>query len=62
MLYHWGLWGDITDRFPGHPGSVDALLALSDDVLCTGCTDGRLRYVVYTHRDWPDWAAKLTII
>ena len=44
MLYNWGLWEDITDRFPVHAESVDCLLRISDSVICTGCMDGWVRY------------------
>lgn len=50
LLFNWGLWGDITDRFPGHPQSIDSLLATSDSVVCTGCMDGTIRWVVDTVR------------
>ena len=43
LLYHWGLWGDCTDRFPAHSDSIDSLLALGDSVLCTGSSDGTIR-------------------
>lgn len=33
------------DRMPGHPSSVDALVALTDDVLATGSSDGLIRLV-----------------
>ena len=26
LLYSWGCWADCSDRAPGHPQSVDALL------------------------------------
>ena len=49
LLYHWGLWGDCTDRYPAHSDSVDSLLAIGDSVLCTGSSDGTVRCVcVYT--------------
>ena len=54
---------DISDRFPGHPASVDALLALDDDIVMTGSSDGLIRIisilpnkmlgVVGQHSDWP---------
>ena len=44
VLFNWGLWGDITDRFPGHPQSVDSLLTTSDSVVCSGCMDGTIRW------------------
>ena len=43
LLYHWGLWGDCTDRYPAHSDSIDSLLALGDSVLCTGSSDGTIR-------------------
>lgn len=33
------------DRMPGHPSSVDALVALTDDVVATGSSDGLIRVV-----------------
>lgn len=44
-LFSWGQWGDISDRFPGHPLSVDSCVAVSDDVVCTGSMDGKIRAV-----------------
>lgn len=43
MIYNWGLWEDITDRYPIHPQSVDCLLPLNSSVVCTGCMDGWVR-------------------
>ena len=42
-LFHWGLWGDVTDRFPSHPDSIDAMVKISEDRICTGCMDGSVR-------------------
>ena len=36
---------DISDRFPGHPSSVDALLPLDDDIVMTGSSDGVIRII-----------------
>lgn len=47
MIYNWGLWGDITDRYPCHPQSVDCMVPLNDSVVCTGCMDGMIRYISY---------------
>ena len=41
--YKWGQWADCSDRFPGHPHSIDALAALDDDTLLTGSSDGLIR-------------------
>ena len=37
-------WGDVSDRFPGHPESIDALCAIDDTLLATGCGDGHIRF------------------
>ncbi|KAM7435026.1 WD domain repeat-containing protein 55 [Porites harrisoni] len=44
-LFSWGEWGDISDRFPGHPLSIDSCVAVSDSVVCTGSMDGIIRAV-----------------
>ena len=36
---------DISDRFPGHPSSVDALLPLEEDIVMTGSSDGVIRII-----------------
>ena len=62
-LFDWGDIGDLSDRFPGHPQSVDALVALDDDILISGSSDGVIRIlsvlpnrmlgVVGEHSEWP---------
>eukprot|EP00299_Pterocystis_sp_00344_P013893 c6851_g1_i1.p1 GENE.c6851_g1_i1~~c6851_g1_i1.p1 ORF type:complete len:364 (-),score=74.01 c6851_g1_i1:22-1113(-) len=44
-IFSYGDWGDVSDRMPGHPQSVDSIVALSDDVICTGSSDGIVRVV-----------------
>eukprot|EP00884_Botryococcus_braunii_P017552 jgi/Botrbrau1/4480/Bobra.0220s0014.1 len=44
-IYSWGQFSDMSDRIPGHPGSVDAMVRLDDDTIVTGCADGLLRAV-----------------
>ncbi|KAL7579841.1 hypothetical protein ACA910_004854 [Epithemia clementina (nom. ined.)] len=44
-IFSWGTWGDVSDRFPGHPASVDALLPVDEDTLLTGSSDGLIRVV-----------------
>ena len=44
-VFSWGDWGDITDRFPGHPHSIDTMLKLDDDTVFTGSSDGLIRFV-----------------
>ncbi|XP_021375127.1 WD repeat-containing protein 55-like [Mizuhopecten yessoensis] len=44
-IFNWGEWGNISDRFPGHPMSVDCMVAVTDNILCTGSSDGIVRAV-----------------
>ena len=44
-VWSWGTWGDISDRFPGHPASIDALLKVDEDTILTGSSDGVVRLV-----------------
>lgn len=44
-VWSFGTWGDVSDRFPGHPQSIDALLKIDEDTLLTGCSDGYIRAV-----------------
>lgn len=43
MIYNWGLWNDITDRYPIHCEGIDCMVALNSHVVCTGCMDGWVR-------------------
>jgi len=44
-LFSYNIWGDISDRFPGHPQSIDALLKIDEDTVLTGSSDGLVRCV-----------------
>ena len=44
-LFSYNIWGDISDRFPGHPQSIDALLKIDEDTVLTGSSDGLVRAV-----------------
>ncbi|KAL7420308.1 WD repeat-containing protein jip5 [Cryptotrichosporon argae] len=56
-------WGDCVDRIPGHPASVDAIVALTPDIVATGSEDGMVRVmqilpnkflgVIATHDEYP---------
>ncbi|KAI9221702.1 WD40-repeat-containing domain protein [Blastocladiella britannica] len=62
-VWKWGWWGDMDDRFPGHPGEIDSMVALADDLVVTGCSDGLVRVlsvlpnkllgVIGSHEDFP---------
>ncbi|XP_058067556.1 WD repeat-containing protein 55 isoform X2 [Magnolia sinica] len=45
LLYSWGYFKDCSDRFLGHPMSVDTLLKLDEDTLISGSEDGVIRLV-----------------
>lgn len=44
-IFNWGEWGNISDRFPGHPMSIDSIVPLNDDIIFTGSFDGVVRAV-----------------
>mmetsp|Transcript_36155 Transcript_36155/g.79135 ORF Transcript_36155/g.79135 Transcript_36155/m.79135 type:complete len:518 (+) Transcript_36155:63-1616(+) len=44
-VWSWGTWGDVSDRFPGHPNSIEALLKVDEDTILTGSSDGLIRIV-----------------
>jgi hypothetical protein len=33
-VFNWGEWGDVSDRFPGHPASVDTVVPLTEVCVC----------------------------
>lgn len=43
-IYSWGDWGDCTDRFIGHPNSIDTICKIDEDTVATGSSDGIIRY------------------
>ena len=45
-LFNWGEWGNMSDRFPGHASAINCMVALSDDMVCTGSSDGKIRWAV----------------
>lgn len=44
-IFNWGQWGNISDRFPGHPMSIDCIVQITEDIICTGSSDGMIRAV-----------------
>jgi len=69
-IWSWGNWGDISDRFPGHPSSVSTMVGIDDTTICTGSSDGLIRVcsihpnkllgVVGEHQDFPVERIKLS--
>ncbi|KAJ2159034.1 hypothetical protein GGF46_003326 [Coemansia sp. RSA 552] len=50
-IFNYGQFDDITDRFPGHPQSIDTICKLTEDMCVTGSSDGLLRIVqFFPHR------------
>jgi WD40 repeat protein len=44
-IFSWGDWGDVSDRFPGHPQSVESMAKIDEDTVCTCSEDGIIRIV-----------------
>ena len=44
-IFSYGTWGDMSDRYPGHPSSIDAILKIDEDTILTGSSDGLIRVV-----------------
>ncbi|XP_063933504.1 uncharacterized protein LOC135145322 isoform X2 [Zophobas morio] len=44
-IFSWGEWRDISDRLVGHPEAVDCLLAVDEETLATGSSDGFIRII-----------------
>ena len=42
-IWSFGTWGDVSDRFPGHPDSIDCMVKIDESTLVTGSSDGLLR-------------------
>ena len=45
VLFNWDWFGDYKDRIVGHPGSVNTLAKLSENMLLSGSEDGLIRNV-----------------
>jgi len=44
-IFSYGKWEDISDRYPGHPQSVDAIAKVTEDMVVTGSSDGLIRVI-----------------
>ncbi|CAF1350888.1 unnamed protein product [Rotaria sp. Silwood1] len=47
-FFNWKEFGNMSDRFPGHPGGIECLTSLDQSLIVTGCEDGKIR--LYPHR------------
>lgn len=43
LVFSWDRWGDCSDRFPGHPDSIDSMLKIDEQTVLTGSGDGLIR-------------------
>ncbi|CAI2175530.1 11210_t:CDS:2 [Funneliformis geosporum] len=69
-LFTWNNWGDTSDRIVGHPQSIDTLVKINEDLVCTGSSDGIIRLigilpnkflgVIGDHEDFPIECLKLS--
>ena len=44
-IWSWDRWGDMSDRFPGHPNSIDTMVVVDHSTIITGSSDGLIRCV-----------------
>jgi WD40 repeat protein len=45
LVFSWGRWGDCSDRYPGHPETIDCMYKVDENTICTGSSDGMIRVV-----------------
>eukprot|EP01038_Epipyxis_sp_PR26KG_P007724 gene7724-10497_t len=63
LVFTWDRWGDCSDRFPGHPQSVDCIWKIDESTIITGSSDGLIRVlsiqpnkvlgIIGDHEDFP---------
>ena len=63
LIFSWGKWMDQSDRYPGHPETVDCSVKIDERTLLTGSSDGLIRAlqvqpnkllgVLGSHEDFP---------
>ena len=44
-VFDYGEWEEPSDRFPGHPSSIDAIVKVDEDTVLTGSSDGIIRVI-----------------
>jgi hypothetical protein len=42
-MFQWKQFGYHSAEFPGHPDAINALIAVTDNVVITACEDGAIR-------------------
>ncbi|OMH81689.1 WD repeat-containing protein 55 [Zancudomyces culisetae] len=49
-LFKYGQFGDVSDRFPGNPSSIESLCKINENTLIAGGGDGHIRVIsLYPH-------------
>ena len=43
LIFTWGMWADQSDRYPGHPETVDCCVKIDERTMLTGSSDGLIR-------------------
>jgi hypothetical protein len=43
-FFNWKEFGNMSDRFPGHPGGIECMTSLDQSLIITGCEDGKIRF------------------
>lgn len=43
LLYNWDEFAAPSDKFPGHKESVDHIAKVTEDIVCTASSDGKIR-------------------
>lgn len=44
-IFDYGKWEEYSDRFPGHPMSIDSVIKVDEDTVLTGSSDGIIRII-----------------
>ncbi|XXQ37943.1 WD domain, G-beta repeat [Plasmodiophora brassicae] len=45
LIWSYGDFGDYDERFPGHPESIESMVVVDADTICTASSDGLIRVV-----------------
>jgi len=45
LVFTWDRWQDCSDRYPGHPETVDCMLKVDETTVMTGSSDGLIRCI-----------------
>nr|CAB3267713.1 WD repeat-containing protein 55 [Phallusia mammillata] len=45
LLYNWDEFAAPSDKFPGHTDSIDHIAKVTEDIVCTASSDGKIRAV-----------------